>query len=162
MNPKIKKISYKIYLSVQVSILVIGIGAFLWNVVAAIHDLNISAKGKACVESALGPEVFENVNPQLKSARWTDYVEWYAEHRDHPYKMYAIKELLERKCSEYLNVSIYKSLNTVGVYTNNYIDGYPATIYERLEYIGLSILIPGFLMSLLFGLSKWISWLLND
>lgn len=162
MNQKVRKISYKIYLTAQGLILVIGAGVLVWNIIAGIHDLHVATKGRECVETTLGKEVFTWQNEKLGPERWDDSLETYATGLDHPSKKYALKELLERKCSDYVRVSIYDSDGSVGIYTNNYMDGYPASLSERAGYIALTVGITIGLVAFLFGLMKWTSWLLKD
>lgn len=162
INQKVRKISYKLYLSMQGLIFVVGLGVLIWNVIAAIHDLRVSTKGKECVSSVVGREVFDWYNEKLGPERWDDSLETHVKGLDHPSKKYALQELLKRKCSDYVHMTIYEHSGDVGVYTKNYMDGYPATLQERAGYIGLTVGITVGIMALLFGLMKWTTWLLRD
>lgn len=163
MNSKVRKISYKIYLTAQGIVVAIGTGVLIWNLVAGAHDLYISSKGRECVDQVIGADTIESF-AKNDALRWTDAIEEYAQSFDHPAKVYALKELLERKCSDYIRVSIYDYSQKLemGVYTNNYMDGYPAKFSERAGYVGLTVGITLLFVGLLFGLMKWLTWLLKD
>ena len=160
MNEKIQRLSYKLYLSVQGLILIIATIAFIWIAVAAVHDIYIANKGKECVDDALGAWV---INDNLDNdTNWARAIDRYADKFDHPSKKYALKELLERKCSNYLHISIYEYSGDFSLYTNNYTGSYPATVSERLGYIGILIGISSALLALIYGVMRWLSWLSKD
>ncbi len=83
--------------------------------------------------------------------------------RDHPSKKYALKELLERKCSDYFRVSIYESDGGASIYTNNFIDSHPASVICSVWDTSVSPWESAMgLMAVLLGIMKWICWLLRD
>ena len=89
MSPKVRKISYKIYLSAQALIILVGSGVLVWNLVAGAHDLFISSKGKECSIQVIGNGVIES-HSENNSVRWTDAIENYSKSFDHPAKLYAL------------------------------------------------------------------------
>jgi hypothetical protein len=160
MNEKVKRLSYKFYLSAQGLVLIIASIAFIWIFVAAIHDIYISQKGKQCVDDTLGSWVIND--NQGSDSNWARAIDRYAEKFDHPSKKYALKELLGRKCSNFLHVTIYDYSGELSVYTNNYTGSYPATYSERFGYLGVLIGIASLFLGLFYGLMKWLSWLSKD
>ena len=124
MNQKLKKISYKLYLTLQGLVILIGTGTLIWNLIAGVHDIQISNNGRACAAEAIGTGTIESFSKD-DSVLWTVALENYSKSLDHPSKLYALKTLLERKCSDYLRVSIYEYSQSLDldVYTKNYMSG---------------------------------------
>jgi hypothetical protein len=158
MNEKINRLSYKLYLSLQGLVIIVGSIAVIWIFIAGIHDIYISKKGKSCVESTLGAWVIADNTP-ADSSDWTRAIKKHAESLGNLSKKYELKEQLEGKCSDYLHVSIYEYSGDLSVYTNNYDNGYPATYSERFGYLGIALGLSCFFLFLFYGLMRWISWL---
>lgn len=158
MNEKINRLSYKLYLSIQGLVIILGSIAVIWILIAGIHDIYISKKGKSCVESTLGAGVIAD-NALADSSDWTRSVEKHAENLNDLLKKYEIKEQLEEKCSDYLHVAIYESSGGLHVYMNNYTGSFPATFSERFGYLGIALGISFFFLGLFYGLMRWVSWL---
>lgn len=144
--------------------MVIGVGFFIWNVIAGVHDLYISSKAKECATSVVGEKVFDWVDEKHGPDRWDSSLETYIESLDHPAKRYEVKNAIEKKCSELLRIEFYNISDRVevGAYTKNYMDGYPAVAKERFLYMALSLGIAVCLMTILFGIMKWLVWLGKD
>ena len=164
MNQKVRKLSYKLYLSIQVFIAALGTIALIWNLVTAGHDFYVSDKGLECTKETLGSQFMDyyNKNP---SRRWDETLKRYLSAGDSDLailKRRVSRELLKRKCSEYLRVSITDFDGSVFVYTNNYIDSYPPSISERARYVGLVVGLTLALLGFFYGLMRWISWLAKE
>lgn len=163
IGPRFKKISYKLYLSIQMIIFGIGVLIALRNILALVHDVPFSYMARSCIENALGQKIITRQYLQSKNlGRWDLGVATYAESLGHPAEKYSLKEALERQCSDYVNISIRRDDNSIEVNVKNYLGNAPASLLDRAKDVGLSIILPFCLMAAAFGLMRWISWLLKD
>jgi hypothetical protein len=152
MNSTIRSVANKLYITVQVLILIVGSGISFWNFVAGVHDIYISHKGKSCAEKVVGSHFYE----KDKDIPWDLELGWHLEKSSR--RDFEVSEL-ESDCANYFNIDSSKLTDRVSITMNNYISGHSATFLDRIEYWGLSFGIPLILMVALFGLRKWASWL---
>ncbi len=156
-----KKIIYKLYLTLLALIVVIVLVRCGWLIYAGFHDLKNSEDARVCVEKALPKDVLENLPdwPKVNEHKWHLSFMYYLEiNYSHPATKYQI-EKIGSECSEYLWISDVP--NNVNGYLKNKRgnEPYPWTdVYENMMYaIGIGLA----LMLAIFGLKKWLTWLLK-
>jgi hypothetical protein len=156
MAIEFKKVTYRLYLSIQVIVLFAGIGWTLFNIVGAIHDVNVSHKGRDCADRILGN--YYRVSAGSETS-WDLSLQWYL--MDNPDKRKFYYQL-ESQCREYFHITKSKDEVVFNVEPRNYIGIKGATISERLMMIMISISTTMLGMLTLYGIRKWTAWLFTN
>ena len=157
-----KKVIYKLYLTCQALIAVIVLLRCGWLVYAGVYDSNNNAQAKVCIEKLLPKDALENLPdwPNVNEHKWHLSLMYYWEiNYSHPSTKYQI-EKVESECSQYLTVSNVP--NNVNVYLKNKRINEPYGWMDVVEEIVSTLGIGLAIVTVMFGLNKWIIWLFKS
>lgn len=156
MNTRFRAISYKLYLSAQGLVALIGLLVMAWVLIVSIHDFYITGKAKECIESAFASQNVPNLDSE---DLWFSSLKTYGEGQK-PWRKYGVVGTITENCSEYMSayVSQYGD-KSISIRIKNYLSQGPPSLGKRAGYATITLGVTVGLMMVLFGLMKWLSWL---